>query len=49
VDLGLNPSTTIILVTHDASLAARARRKLHVLDDRLIDPCARTCRETAGA
>jgi putative ABC transport system ATP-binding protein len=31
-------STTIIMVTHDPALAARARRKLHVLDGRLIDP-----------
>jgi len=30
--------TTIIMVTHDPALAARARRKLHVLDGRLIDP-----------
>jgi len=32
--------TTIIMVTHDPALAARARRKLHVLDGRLIDPNA---------
>jgi putative ABC transport system ATP-binding protein len=32
--------TTIIMVTHDPTLAARARRKLHVLDGRLIDPQA---------
>jgi putative ABC transport system ATP-binding protein len=32
--------TTIVMVTHDAALAARARRKLHVLDGRLIDPSA---------
>jgi putative ABC transport system ATP-binding protein len=31
-------STTIVMVTHDPALAARARRKLHVLDGRLIDP-----------
>jgi putative ABC transport system ATP-binding protein len=31
-------STAIIMVTHDPALAARARRKLHVLDGRLIDP-----------
>ena len=30
--------TTIVMVTHDPALAARARRKLHVLDGRLIDP-----------
>jgi ABC-type lipoprotein export system ATPase subunit len=28
------------MVTHDPALAARARRKLHVLDGRLIDPNA---------
>jgi putative ABC transport system ATP-binding protein len=32
--------TTIVIVTHDPTLAARARRKLHVLDGRLIDPNA---------
>jgi putative ABC transport system ATP-binding protein len=32
--------TTIVMVTHDPALAARARRKLHVLDGRLIDPQA---------
>ena len=32
--------TTIVMVTHDPALAARARRKLHVLDGRLIDPRA---------
>jgi putative ABC transport system ATP-binding protein len=32
--------TTILMVTHDPALAARARRKLHVLDGRLIDPNA---------
>ena len=32
--------TTIVIVTHDPTLAARARRKLHVLDGRLIDPQA---------
>ncbi len=31
-------ATTIVMVTHDPALAARARRKLHVLDGRLIDP-----------
>ena len=41
--------TTIIMVTHDASLAARARRKLHVLDGRLIDPHAGGGWEAAGA
>ena len=34
--------TTIIMVTHDPALAARARRKLHILDGRLIDPRAAT-------
>jgi putative ABC transport system ATP-binding protein len=32
--------TTIVMVTHDPTLAARARRKLHVLDGKLIDPRA---------
>ena len=26
------------MVTHDPALAARARRKLHVLDGKIIDP-----------
>jgi putative ABC transport system ATP-binding protein len=30
--------TTILMVTHDADLAARAQRTLHVLDGRVIDP-----------
>jgi len=30
--------TTIVMATHDPELAARARRKVHVLDGRLIDP-----------
>ena len=34
-------STTIVMVTHDPALAARARRKLHVLDGKLIDPAQR--------
>ncbi|MES1207156.1 MAG: ABC transporter ATP-binding protein [Pseudomonadota bacterium] len=35
--LNVEDKTTIIMVTHDPALAARARRKLHVLDGRLID------------
>jgi putative ABC transport system ATP-binding protein len=31
---------TIIMVTHDHELAARAHRKLHILDGRIIDPRA---------
>src|SRR5262252_3221335 len=31
---------TIIMVTHDHELAARAHRRLHILDGRLIDPQA---------
>jgi len=38
--INLEQKTTIIMVTHDPALAARARRKLHVLDGRLIDPRA---------
>jgi putative ABC transport system ATP-binding protein len=32
--------TTIVMVTHAADLAARAKRRLHVLDGRVIDPNA---------
>ncbi|HVZ75502.1 MAG TPA: ABC transporter ATP-binding protein [Polyangia bacterium] len=31
---------TIVMVTHDHEFAARAHRKLHILDGRLIDPMA---------
>jgi putative ABC transport system ATP-binding protein len=31
---------TIIMVTHDQELAARAHRRLHILDGRIIDPTA---------
>jgi putative ABC transport system ATP-binding protein len=31
---------TVIMVTHDHELAARAHRKLHILDGRIIDPRA---------
>jgi putative ABC transport system ATP-binding protein len=31
---------TIVMVTHDQELAARAHRKLHLLDGRIIDPRA---------
>jgi len=31
---------TIVMVTHDHELAARAHRRLHILDGRLIDPQA---------
>jgi putative ABC transport system ATP-binding protein len=31
---------TIIMVTHDQELAARAHRRLHILDGRIIDPSA---------
>ncbi len=40
--------TTIVMVTHDPALAARARRKLHVLDGRLIDPQASGGPSAAG-
>jgi len=30
--------TTVVMVTHDRELAARAHRTLHVLDGRIIDP-----------
>ncbi len=33
--------TTIVMVTHATELAARARRKLHILDGRVIDPWAK--------
>jgi putative ABC transport system ATP-binding protein len=42
--INADDKTTIMMVTHDPALAARARRKLHVLDGRLIDP-----RSSAGA
>jgi putative ABC transport system ATP-binding protein len=29
---------TIVMVTHDHEFAARAHRKLHILDGKLIDP-----------
>jgi putative ABC transport system ATP-binding protein len=32
--------TTIVMVTHDGELAARARRKVHILDGKLVDPWA---------
>jgi putative ABC transport system ATP-binding protein len=31
---------TIVMVTHDQELAARAHRRLHILDGRIIDPTA---------
>jgi putative ABC transport system ATP-binding protein len=31
---------TIVMVTHDQELAARAHRRLHILDGRIIDPRA---------
>ena len=40
--------TTIVMVTHDPALAARARRKLHVLDGRLIDPHAGRAQPATG-
>ena len=32
---------TVVMVTHASELAARAHRKLHVLDGRVIDPWSR--------
>lgn len=32
-----NMETTIVMVTHEPELAARAQRRLHLLDGRLID------------
>jgi putative ABC transport system ATP-binding protein len=39
---------TIIMVTHDHEFAARAHRKLHILDGKLIDPHAAPVAVTAG-
>ena len=33
--------TTVVMVTHATELAARAHRKLHILDGRVIDPWAK--------
>jgi putative ABC transport system ATP-binding protein len=43
--------TTVIMVTHDVELAARASRRLHVLDGKVIDPLAplASARPAAGA
>jgi putative ABC transport system ATP-binding protein len=38
--LNADEGMTIVMVTHDHELAARAHRKLHILDGRLIDPQA---------
>ena len=32
-----NMETTVVMVTHEPELAARAQRRLHLLDGRLID------------
>ena len=40
--------TTIVMVTHASELAARAHRKLHILDGRVIDPWAKK-RSAEGA
>ncbi|MCC7385210.1 MAG: ABC transporter ATP-binding protein [Deltaproteobacteria bacterium] len=40
---------TIVMVTHSAELAARAHRKLHVLDGRVIDPWVRRHHPVAPA
>jgi putative ABC transport system ATP-binding protein len=39
--LNAEEGMTIVMVTHDHELAARAHRKLHILDGKLIDPEAR--------
>jgi len=39
---------TIIMVTHDHEFAARAHRKLHILDGKLIDPRAAHAPAAAG-
>ncbi|XXU94918.1 ABC transporter ATP-binding protein [Sorangium sp. So ce1153] len=41
--------TTIVMTTHDPELAARARRKVHVLDGKLIDPWAPAAPATSAS
>jgi putative ABC transport system ATP-binding protein len=41
--------TTIVMVTHSAELAARADRKLHILDGKVIDPWAGKLRAVVKA
>ena len=33
-----NRGTTIVMVTHDPSLAARAQREIHLLDGKIVVP-----------
>jgi putative ABC transport system ATP-binding protein len=39
-ELNADRQMTIVMVTHDQELAARAHRRLHLLDGRIIDPHA---------
>ena len=39
-EINTERGATIVMVTHDPEIAARAHRKLHILDGRVIDPRA---------
>jgi putative ABC transport system ATP-binding protein len=47
--INVEEKMTIIMVTHDQELAARARRRLHILDGRVIEPEARPRAQTVPA